>query len=213
MADELAFRTLVVRVSEQLSDKEVRTIVYTRLYKQRERLRDAEALDVFSALECRDVFSPTKPEGLLDIVENDLRNRQVANFITKELKKIAKRKRETSSNSAPTQPAPDHSSPESHLRKCYNVALAQVNVLLQQLEVLRHVVEVGAQQEQGANEAIEGISNTASELAQRLKKSRKELGLPRTLSGSSNGSATGDVPSTQAADYGNLPFCILLIYP
>ena len=206
MSDELAFRRLVVCVSNRLSDEQMRTIVYTRLYTQRERLRDAHRLDIFAELECRGVFSPVKPEGLLDIVENDLQNREVANFITKELKKKTKRKGETRSNPAPTQPALDHSSPDSHLRICYNVALAQANVLLQQLEVLRHVVEAGAQQRDKANEAIEGISNSASELTRRLKKSRKELGLSRSLSGSSTGSDETS-SSALAEDYGNSPFC------
>lgn len=215
MADEpqLAFRRLVVGVSDQLSDEEVRKIVYTRLYTQRERLKNADRLDIFSELECRGVFSPAKPEGLLDIVENDLHNQKVANFISKELKKKTKRKGEATSRRGnpppPTQPSLSLSAPDSHLRICYNVALAQANVLLQQLEVLRHAVEVGAQQRDRANEAIEGISNTASELAQRLQKSRRELGLARSVSGSSAGSTTGDETSTQAQDYGNYQSVVL----
>ena len=65
-AQFLAFRRLVYSFSEQLSKEERHAIVYIRLYSSREKYRDATTLEVLSKLETDCIFTPTKPEGLIE---------------------------------------------------------------------------------------------------------------------------------------------------
>ena len=173
-SDTLAFRRLVTSVAEKLTEEEIRRIVYIHLYTQRETLfQDANRLDVFVALEYADVFSPSRPEGLLNILEKDLNNRQLAQLV-KDL--IRQRKSKSRVRlSAGKRGVSTEIEGDSHMRMCYRVALAQTNVLVKHLDVLRQkVTGVGADTE-GAREAVENISKIAESLAKLKEKAIEEV--------------------------------------
>lgn len=207
--EDVDFRCLVANVCDRLSTRDLRKIVYIRLYNKRQQLKDADGLDIIDALECANVFSPAAPEGLLEAVEQS-GNKQVANTIKDFIKK--RRKRGTHALHVPAAPQAetDENTPadRAHLQACYKVVLGQTNLLLQQIEVIRQAVWAGSQDEDGklkAHEAVENISKTASELVEGLKKARKQFGL---LSRSSSGSSTdsSDSGSDTTGHYGNCTY-------
>lgn len=191
--EDFAFRCLVVNVCDRLSSHDLRRIVYIRLYSKRHQLKDADGLDIFDALECANVFSPAAPEGLLEVIELT-GNKQIANTVRDFIKK---RKKHPSGKPAALQLAPpeetDTQTDSVHLKMCYKVVQGQVNVLLQQIEVIRQAVWAGGQDEEGkyrAHMALEKISEAASNLVENLQKARKQFGLSRSLSGSSTDSSS-----------------------
>lgn len=201
--EDIAFRILVANVCDRLTSHDLRRIVYIRLYKKRHQLKDADGLDVFDALECANVFSPSAPEGLLEVIELT-GNKQIANTIKDFIKK---RKKSPSGKPAALQPpAPpeetDAQTDNVHLMMCYKVVQGQVNVLLQQIEVIRQAVWVGNQDEDGkyrAHMALEKISKTASDLVENLQDARRQSGL---LSRSNSGSSTDSNSSRSDIEYG-----------
>ena len=205
-SEEIDFRCLVANICDRLSGDEIRRIVYIWLFSKKERLKDANGLDIFSELEYADILSPAKPEGLLAVVE-EIGNKKVANTIKDFIKK---RRKQVSGKPAPPRARPraetaPSTMPDTHLQTCYKVALGQMNLLLQQLEVLRQAAKAGDQEGDEAQQAVEKISSTATGLARRLKskRARKQIGLPRSQSGSSTGSSSA---SDTQGDYGNFLF-------
>ena len=203
-SEEIDFRCLVANICDRLSGDELRRIVYIRLFSKKERLKDADGLDIFSELEYADILSPAKPEGLLAVVE-EIGNKKVANTIKDFIKK---RRKQVSGKPAPPRARPRAETapatmPDTHLQTCYKVALGQMNLLLQQLEVVGQAARAGDQDGHEAQQAVEKISSTASELVRRLKRARKQFGLPRSQSGSSTCSSYA---SDTQGDYGNWLF-------
>ena len=200
---EIEFRCLVVNVCNRLSTQDLRNIVYVQLYKRRHQFEDRDGLDIFDALECQGVFSPASPEGLLEIVENT-GNIQVANIIKDY---IEKRKRESgrptgSPHTRDRDPPP--LAQDAHLRTCYEVVRQQMKLLLKQIEVLKQAVWAGDQDEDGklrGDQAVDNVGRTASELVERLRKARRQCGIPRSLSGSSTDSYSSESDATAAGAY------------
>ena len=198
---EIEFRCLVVNVCNRLSTQDLRNIVYVQLYKRRHQFEDRDGLDIFDALECQGVFSPASPEGLLEIVEKT-ENVQVANIIKDY---IEKRKRESGrpTGSLHTRDPPPLAQ-DAHLRTCYEVVRQQMKLLLKQIEVLKQAVWAGDQDEDGkhrGDQAVENVGRTASELVERLRRARKQFGIPRSLSGSSTDSYGSECDATAAGAY------------
>ena len=155
-SDNLAFRRLAASVAEKLSDEEVRKIVYIHLYSQRETLfPDAKKLEVFVALEYAEVFSPSNPEGLLNILERDLKNRQLAHLVKAFIREKKHRSVKLSHRTTKSEVSPPEMETETHLRMCYKVALAQANVLMKHLEALRQAV-VGREGREGGSAGSSG---------------------------------------------------------
>ena len=171
----LAFRRLVASVAGKLHDEDVRKLVYIHLYTQRETyFHDAKKLDVFVALECAEIFSPANPEGLLNILEKDLKNRQLAQLVKVFIREKKHRATVKPSISDARKSSPGDIASENHLRMCYKVALAQANVLVKHLDMLRLAVngkpEVDSEE---ARKAVQNISETAAALA-KLKEKAEE---------------------------------------
>ena len=195
--EEIEFRCLVVNVCNRLSTQDLRNIAYVQLYKRRHQFEDGDGLDIFDALECQGIFSPTLPEGLLRIVEKT-ENMQVASIVKDYIEK--RRKRE--SGKPKGSPHTRDSSPlaqDAHLRTCYEVVRQQMKLLLKQIEVLKQAVWAGDQDEDGkhrGDQAVENVGKTASELVERLRKARRQFGIPRSLSGSSTDSYGSESDAT-----------------
>lgn len=192
----IAFRRLVYSFSEQVSKEEQKTIIYIRLYQLKERYKDSTMLEVLSKLEADGVFDPSHPEGLLEIAK-DIKRQDLASEVKQFIKKRSKTETKggLSSLSAawakkmPQTPplSPSHQyggEPESEedlqLKATIEVTLAQATVLMQQVEKLERAVAGGKAQRERAKEAISEAAQTATALADRLKKARIELGLDVT---------------------------------
>lgn len=188
----VAFRRLVYNFSEQVSKEEQKTIIYIRLYKLKERYKDATMLEVLSKLEADGVFGPSNPEGLLDIAKDIKRQdlaSEVKHFIKKRSKSETKgglsslsaalsKKIHPSPTGSPSHHVADEVSEEDlQLKATIEVTLAQATVLMQQVEKLERAVAGGKAQRERAKEAISEAGQTAAALADRLKKAQIELGL------------------------------------
>ena len=204
MADEsdiLAFRRLVTSVVEALTDEDVRKIIYIHLYAQRERLfPNMKKLEVFVALECADVFSPSSPEGLLSILDKDLKNRQLAHLVKDFIKeKKHKPVKRCNSTRRSSKDSPEVEN-ETHLRMCYKMALAQANVLMKHLERLRQAVTGGEIEMEEAKEAVENISKTAAALTKLREKVSEDV----DASQSCDSPVVSTVREEEEEDYGRL---------
>lgn len=174
-SNSLAFRRLVATVAEQISEEEVRKLVYIHLYSQRNsifRETKSTSLKLFVALEFAGTFSAARPEGLLNILEKDLKNRQLANMVKVY---IRERKRKTVNivemNGGGVYTKPPELENDTHLRMCYKMALAQTNVLVKHLDALRDAVAKDVATPDGAaQEALENISKTGAALAKLKEK-------------------------------------------
>jgi hypothetical protein len=201
--EEIEFRSLVANVCDRLSTHDLKRIVYVQLHQRRYQLEDAQAngFDIFDALECQGVFSPTAPEGLLGVVEKT-QNKEVANIIEDYIEKRRKRESEKRVESPQIRnPNPPPLAQDAHLRACYEVARQQTKLVLKQMEVLKQAVWAGDQDEDGkhrGDQAIENVSKIASELAERLRSARRKVGIPRSLSGSSTDSCGSESDATAA---------------
>ena len=182
-SDDLAFRRVVVRVAERLTEEEVRKMIYIRLYSQREALfRNPETLEVLAVLEQAEVFSPARPEGLLDILEKDLKNRQLANLVKSFIRnKNKKSVRDDNYGRAAKSGGPSEdpeAEDDSRLRMCYKMAISQANVLVMHLEALRVATagpSGGGVDGSAARTAVENISETAAALSRLREKANAEL--------------------------------------
>ena len=194
-AQFVAFRRLVYNFSEQVSKEEQKTIIYIRLYQQKERYKDSTMLEVLSKLETDGAFGPSNPEGLIEIAK-DIKRQDLASEVKHFIKKRSKGESKgglSSLSAALTKKVPQPPSPalspkheyggepdseeDLQLKATVEVTLAQATVLLQQVEKLERAVAGGKAQRQRAKEAISEAGQTAAALADRLKKARKELGL------------------------------------
>ena len=70
----IAFRRLVYKFSQQINQKELRAIVYIRLYDCYERYQSSNFLEVLSKLEMDGAFSPINPAGLIEVAKDILRS-------------------------------------------------------------------------------------------------------------------------------------------
>lgn len=185
----IAFRRLVYGFSQQVNKDESQAIVYIRLYPVRERYKDSTALEVLSKLEADGVLGPSNPEGLLEIAKDIKRHdlvSEVKDYIKKRSKSEKPRKAASSSSSKKAAAAQQlfldeklyaDTEEDMQLKATIEVALAQATVLMQQVEILERSVAEGKAQRQRAKEAICEAEQTATALADRLRKAQIELGL------------------------------------
>ena len=162
-----------MRVAERLTEEEVRKVIYIRLYSQREAFfRSPETLEVLAALEHAEVFGPDHPEGLLEILEKDLKNRPLTNDV-----KVFIRDRKRKSDNAMPQEREREAESDSRLRLCYKMAISQANVLVKHLEALRVATTrgPGKMDEATAREAVENISEAATALARLREKASEQI--------------------------------------
>lgn len=167
----VAFRQLVYRCSQHLSREEVHAIVYIRLYKEREIYKDVDALTVLSKLETDDVFSPWKPEGLLDIVK-DLKRHD----LTADIKEFLKKKWTKGKKAAGNIPISEKSGSDEdlHLKATFQVVISQATVLMQQIEMFQRATIQGHSRET-TKEIIGLAAQTAQALASRLTQVHSDL--------------------------------------
>ena len=174
-SDNLAFRRVVVCVAERLTKEELRKLIYLRLYRKRDTLfRRAENLEVMAALETAGVFGPARPEDLLEILEKDLGNRQLANLVKVFLRD---RKKKTVGGGSVSVGGEAGSEGVSRVRLCYKLAVSRTNVLVKHLEALRLAAggAGGRVDALAARSAVENISETAAALAMLREKTNEEL--------------------------------------
>lgn len=176
-SDILAFRRFIANVAGRLTEEDIRKIIYIRLYRQREALsRGTDALDVLAALEHADIFSPSQPDGLLDIFEKDLKNRQLANQVKGFIRDRKRKSRIPATDIQLDNNAEIESEIDSRLRMCYKMAISQTNVLLKHLDALRVATVLGKKvDEQAARMALVNVSEVATALAKLREKADVEL--------------------------------------
>ena len=203
-SDNLAFRRLITCVADTLTDEEVRKIIYIHLYAQREQLFPSlKKLEVFVALEYAEVFSPSHPEGLLNILDKDLKNRQLAHLV-KDFIKERKHRSVKSCNNSTRQgsKASLEVDNETHLLMCYKMALAQANVLMMHLERLRQAVTGGEVKREEAKKAVENISETAVALTKLKEKASEDVDVSQPCDRSVVSTST--VGEEEEEDYGRV---------
>ena len=173
-SDQLAFRRVVASVAARISKEDVRKLTYLHLYQQRETLfRDADALEVLAALESAGAFSPARPECLLEILERDLKNRQLANLV-----KVFMRNKKRKSVIAVQDGGIDAPEPEdSRVQLYYRLAVGRTNVLVKHLEALRLAAggRRGNVDEAAAMTALENICEAAAALAGLREKASRDM--------------------------------------
>ena len=147
-AQFIAFRRLVYSFSEQVSREECQVIIYIRLYRSKERYKDASTLEVLSKLEADGVFGPSNPQGLLEITK-DIKRQDLANEVKEFIKKRSKSEKKASAGSGGKKGGARQSfhgeeqyedtEEDLQLRATIEVTLAQATVLMQQVEKLERV--------------------------------------------------------------------------
>ncbi len=95
MESTIAYRRLVYTFSQLLTWDERRGLIYMRLYKDREKYKNADTLKVLSRLEEDEVFTSANPAGLLAIA-NDVKRPDLAKKV-KQLMKTMERPKPTES--------------------------------------------------------------------------------------------------------------------
>jgi len=174
----IAFRRLVYKFSLKLSKEECRALVYIRLYDCKERYRDADTLEVLSRLETDCVFSPSNPEGLIDVAK-DINRMDLKDMV----KDFVKRKREKASSKTADKTATRFESEPAlsdeqllQLKAILEVTLSQAAVFVQQVDILQQAIVAGTkEQRQKAAGAIRDAGRTAQALTKRLQDAQGEL--------------------------------------
>lgn len=190
-AQFIAFRKLVYSFSEQINKDEQQIIIYIRLYKLKERYKDSTTLEVLSKLEADGVFSPSNPEGLLEIAK-DIKRQDLIREVKDFIKKLSKSDKKGGMTSVKKLQSPVHqywddvTEADLQLKATIEVALAQSTVLIQQVEKLEKAIAGGKEQRHKAIEAISEAGQTATALAERLRKAQIDLGPSSEMSCSAN---------------------------
>ena len=205
----LAFRRLVYRFSLKLTKEESRALVYIRLYDCKERYGNADTLEVLSKLETDCVFSPSNPEGLIEVAQDinrsDLQS-MVKDFIKKRQRKAKANGKAAGKTSAPSfEPSESAVSEEElQLKAILEVTLSQAALFVKQVDILQQAITAGTkEQRQRAAEAINDAIRTAEALTDRLQKARGGLQHSSRNSMSSLRSSTHSSGSDED-DYYNL---------
>ena len=204
----LAFRRLVYRFSLKLTKEESRALVYIRLYDCKERYGNADTLDILSKLETDCVFSPSNPEGLIEVAQDinrsDLQS-MVKDFIKKRQRKAKANSKAAGKTSAPSFESESAVSEEElQLKAILEVTLSQAALFVKQVDILQQAITAGTkEQRQRAAEAINDAIRTAEALTDRLQKARGELQHSSRNSTSSLRSSTHSSGSDED-DYYNL---------
>ena len=169
--DELAFRRLIDRFSQAISDDERVRLVYIRLYRLCEKYKDASTIEVLSKLETDDVFGLTNLEGLQDIARDIGRK-----DLEREAKEFAKRKSKTKSKRLQESCSSDRLSTEDILlSQTLEVIIAQMTVFMRQVEILRETIGARTSQRAKVSRTMHEASQTAEKLAGTLGKAFREL--------------------------------------
>ena len=135
-------------------------------------------MDILSRLETDGLFSPTKPEGLIEIAK-DVHRPDLASEVEKFIKSQRKSasKEEKKSHKRPKSPpqAAAESDVDLHLKANFEVTLSQATVLIKQVDVLEQAITAGKGCRHRVEEAMKEARRTAERLAQTLQKAQRKL--------------------------------------
>jgi len=204
----LAFRRLVYNFSLKLSKEECKALTYIRLYDYKERYRDADTLEVLSRLETDCVFSPSNPEGLIDVAK-DLGRTDLKNMVKDFVKKRQRREKASSKTAdkiVTSKSESEMSDEQLHLKAILEVTLSQAAVFVQQVDILQQAIVAGTkEQRRKAAGAIGDAGRTAQVLTARLQDAQREL--EQHSSNSSTSSLQSDSSgSERSSEYCNFKY-------
>ena len=203
--ESLAFRRLVYKFSLKLTKEECGALVYIRLKDCEGRYQDASPLAVLSKLETDGVFTPKKPEGLIDVAQ-DLNRFDLKDMVKDFMKKRQRKEKASSKVAGKTNSTV--SSEELHLKSILEVTLSQAALFVKHVDILQQAVVAGTkEQSRRTGEAIRDARYTAQALADHLQEAQRELE-------HSNRSSTSSLQSYSSGSdlgYSGKP-CTLLIY-
>ena len=132
-------------------------------------------MDIISKLETDGLFSPTKPEGLLEIAR-DIDRHDLASEVEKFIKSQGKSASEVEHERAKSPPqAAAESVVDLHLKCNFEVALALATVLMKQVDILERAITEGKGCRHKVEEAMKDARQTAERLSQTLQKAQNEF--------------------------------------
>ena len=168
------------------------------------RYKNTEALDILSKLETDGLFSPTKPEGLIEIARDanrpDLAS-EVEKFIKSQRKTASKQEKKSHKQLKGAPQAAAESDMDLHLKANFEVTLSQATVLIKQVDVLEQAITAGKGCRHRVEEAMTEARQTAERLAQTLQKAQRKL---ESDSGSDRSSADLSPTADENKDWGEL---------
>ena len=197
--DELAFRRLVDRFTQSISNDQRLRMVYLYLYRLREHYKDSSTLEVLSKLETDGKFGPANLEGLQEIAR-DIDRKDLA----KEVKEFVKRRKRAGSRSSCRRQAGDSdaqglSTEDICLRATLEVTIAQMTFFMRQVEILKEAIDAGRSQKAKISKTMHEASKTAEKLAYTLDKAFRELD-PETGGAESSGSESASTSPVGTLD-------------
>ena len=193
------FRYLLIDLSGRLSEEECGRIAYGELdLTVGERDTRSPQLRVLCKLEAHGKFSPLKPEGLREILEQNNRydlSGMVKDYcrsallkkVQKEKAKDEKRQRkggrgrstDISKLSKELIEIKEHADPQMMLKESFTVTLTQASLLLKQVELLRIAIAHASTKEEAekAFHIVMQAEETADKLGRTLRKALSAAGL------------------------------------
>ena len=135
-------------------------------------------MDIFSKLETEGLFSPSKPEGLIEIAKDIHRHdlaSEVEKFIKSQRKSASKEEKKGHKRPKSQPEAAKESAVDLHLKSNFEVTLTQATVLMQQVDILQRAITAGKGCRRKVEEAMKEARQTAERLAHTLQKAQSEL--------------------------------------
>ncbi len=135
--DTREFRRFLVSIAQQLSAQESHQLAY--IHELPEQFHDQRALTVLQRLEVAGLFSCAKPERLVELLKDINRidlSKKAKEFVSKRGKR-----RKNAANRPESDVTNEAHDRQVSLRANYEVALIQIKITLEQLDIVKEALE------------------------------------------------------------------------